>query len=331
MKHTLIRLSAVAIMCAGLFVAHPAQAQEDSLPLRVAPARQELTLDPGESSAISITFYNLGTKPVGGIVKAADFIVQNNEGTPTIVDSVIQASPKYSASGWVSLPYDQITIAAQDSVTIQARINAPANARPGGRYLAIYFEPTSLAPQPIIAPKSSSVTGRISGLVYIRINGEVAEKAVVSRIYAPSLVEHGPISIEADVINQGDYHIRPQGSLSVRNMFGGFVDQQRVDQTNIFPETLRTFTGKVGRKWMFGRYTVEFLAAYGTTGQVVKRSVHVWVLPWKLLLGLILTLIVLYILSKKTYMKLIYRQAKLEKQLRAEHNELEKLKERVSK
>lgn len=319
------------VLCVSIVIPSYVRAQTAELPLRVAPARQEIVLDPGQSSAVTIKFYNLGSSPVTGIVRAADFIVQDNEGTPTIVESALQASPKYSASGWVSLPYDQMSIAAQESVTIQARIQVPSDARPGGRYLALYFEPTPISPQTQPTVKSSFVTGRIAGLVYIRVSGEVTEKALVSRIYAPSFQEYGPIRIEADVINQGDYHIRPQGSVSVRNMFGGFVDQKRVSQENIFPDALRTFDSEVGRKWMFGRYTVEFLAAYGNTGQVVKRSVAVWVLPWKIILTLVLTLVLIIILSKKTYSKLIYRQKKLESQLRTEHNELEKLKEQISK
>ncbi len=299
------------------------------VPLRVAPARQEFQLDPGETSAVTIKFYNLSDVPVNGIIKAADFIVQDNEGTPTIVDSVVQASPKYSASSWITLPYDQMAIASQDKVTVQAILTVPQNARPGGRYVALYFEPIQDATQPQASSKAALVSERIAGLVYIRVNGPITEKALISRIYAPSFQEYGPIRVEADVVNQGDYHVRPQGSVSMKNMFGGFVDQQKLPSENIFPDTLRTFASTVGHKWMFGRYTVEFLAAYGTTGQVVKRSIAVWILPWKLLLALILTVLLITLLVKKLYVRFVYREKKLEAELEAEHDELEKLKQRL--
>lgn len=331
MKHLPLTLTLIALIMTPMALASAPVTHAEELTLRVAPARQEYQLDPGETTAITLKFFNLADQPTNGMIRAADFIVQDNEGTPTIVDTVEQASPKYSGATWVTLPYDQMAIAPQDKVIVQARITVPQNARPGGRYVAVYFEPFTSTQGQLSGSKAPVVNQRIAGLVYIRVNGPITEKALVSRIYAPSFQEYGPLKVEADVINQGDYHVRPQGSVSVKNMFGGFVDQQKVQTANIFPDALRTFESTIGQKWMFGRYTIEFLAAYGTTGQVVKRSIAVWVLPWKILLSVALGLILLTLIVKKTYTRFIFREKKLESQLRSEQHEIDALKDQLNR
>ena len=138
-----------------------------SLPLTVAPARQEITVAPGEGAAVNIRFYNFSEAPVSGIVRVADFIVNNTQGAPRIIENVGQVSPRFSAQTWLTIPYDRITIAANDKVSLQAKITVPADAHPGGRYVAVYFEPTTAIPQAIGAEKEAGtgVTSRIASLI----------------------------------------------------------------------------------------------------------------------------------------------------------------------
>lgn len=311
-------------------IASPAHAQ--LLPLQVAPARQEITVDPGQTSAVTVRFFNLAEFPTSGFVRAADFIVTDNGGTPTILEGVSQSSPRFSAAGWVTMPFDQMSIAPNDKVSVQAIINVPADARPGGRYLAIYFEPTGSLPTAVgVQDAGARVAQRLAALVYIRVNGPVTEKALVTQIFAPNFLEYGPIDVEADILNKGDYHISPQGSMAVKNMIGGFVDQKRLSSANIFPDASRTFNDTLGKKWMFGKYTVEVVAAYGSTGQVIKRSIDVWVFPWKVTLVVVLGLIILIILMKKIYKRLIIKENRMESEIQQDHEEIQKLKEQLDR
>lgn len=311
---------------------HPSSANAQSLPLQVAPARQEINLDPGEKSAVTIRFYNLSDFPTSGYIKASDFIVNDAQGTPRILDDAEQLSPRFSGSSWFTLPFDRMTIAANRHVEVQSTIVVPEDARPGGRYVAIYFEPAGSIPTSVTAPQEAgtAVRQRLAALVYIRVNGPITEKALISRLYTPSFLEYGPIDIEADVLNKGDYHIHPQGSVTLKNMFNGFVDQRSLKRINIFPDTFRTYKDTIGKKWMIGRYTVEVAAAYGSTGQVIHRNITVWVFPWKVALAIALALIILMILGKKAYQQLVVRNNTLQKELRHEHEEIQKLKEELA-
>ncbi len=306
---------------------------QTSLPLLVAPVRQEITLKPSEQTSISVRFFNQGDSPVSGILRVADFLVLDKEGTPTIVEETSQASPRFSASAWFTLPYDRITIAANDKVETPVKISVPADARPGGRYVAVYFQPGGEVPGATFTPREAGtgVASRIASLVYIRIPGDAAEKALISSLFAKSFYEYGPIEVKTEILNRGDYHIRPKGVLSLSNMFGGAADQNSLKEENIFPDTARSYTNKLGSKWMLGRYKIELSASYGDKGQALSRAISIWVFPWRLALLIILTLIIIYLIIKAVLARGQKQAEVLEKELEVEKDEIDKLKEQLKK
>jgi len=306
---------------------------QTTLPLIVAPARQQLDIAPGEKSAVVIKFYNSSDLPVSGILKAADFLVTDKEGTPVIVDNPLQSNPKYSAGSWFDLPYDRMTIAPDDKVTIQASINIPIDAHPGGRYVAIYFEPAGNIPEPVGANEEAgtAVGTRIAGLVYLKVAGAISEKALVSRFFAPSFFEYGPVKVETEILNRGDYHITPRGVISLINMFGGVVDQQKLNEANIFPDASRSFTNELGKKWLMGRYKISLLAGYGETGQALTSEIYVWVFPWRVATVTLLALIIIILLIKSAYKNLVVKETALEEEIEKEKGEIEKLKQQLRK
>ena len=303
------------------------------LPLIVAPARQQLDVTPSEKTAIHIKFYNSGESPVSGVLKVADFLVTNKEGMPVIVDNPLQSNPKYSASSWFNLPYDRITIAPNDKVTIQADITVPEDVHPGGRYVAIYFEPSGNIPEPVgIKEEAGTAVGtRIAGLVYLKVAGAISEKALVSRFFAPSFFEYGPVKVETEILNRGDYHITPRGVVSLINMFGGVVDQQKLNEANIFPDASRSFTNELGKKWLMGRYKVSFLASYGETGQALTSELYVWIFPWRVATVTLLALIIIILLIKSAYKNLVVKETVLEEEVEKEKKEIERLKQQLRK
>lgn len=303
------------------------------LPLTVAPARQEITVDPGEQTAINVRFYNTSDSPISGIVKVADFIVDDNQGSPRIIENVSQAPPRFAASNWLTLPYDKITIAGNDKVSLQAKIKVPDNATAGGRYIAVYFEPSGTIPQAVGAQKEAGtgIISRIASLVYLTVNGPVTENAIVSRFFTKSFWEYGPIEVQTEILNRSDLHIRPKGVISLTNAFGGLVDQQKLKEQNIFPDISRSYKNNLGKKWLIGRYRIDLSASYGKQGKALTSAIYVWVFPWKIALIIVLTLIIFILLGKNFYQKMVLKEAKLEKQVEKEKEEIEKLKEELRK
>ncbi len=300
------------------------------LPLTVGPARQQITINPGEETQLSVKFYNQADSPISGLVKVADFIVDDDQGTPRIIENAEQASPKFSASQWIELPFDRMTIAANDKAVVQFNLKVPADAKAGGRYAAIYFEPVSPFAQPV-GESGASITPRIASLLYIRVSGPITENAFISGLFAKSFQEFGPIVVTGQINNTGDFHIRPRGVFTLSDGLGSLVAQTNLKESNIFPDAARSFTTTLGQKWMFGKFKVNLAASYGEKGQVLNNSLYVWVMPWRAMIIVVLALIILFLLGKALYKNTISREVTLEEELSKEREEIEKLKNQLKK
>jgi len=229
----------------------------------------------------------------------ADFVVEDDKGTPTIVEDTSQASPKYSASSWFTLFSERVTIAKNDKVVVLAHVKVPPDAKPGGRYAAIYFEPS--IGQKLTEEAGANTTPRIASLMYIRVNGPISEYALISDMVAKSFYENGPIDVTAQIMNKGDYHIRPKGTFTLYDSFGAQVDQKKIKEANIFPDAQYTFAAAIGQKWMMGKYKITLNAIYGAGEQAVERSLFVWVFPWRIVTITLLSILIIIIVGKYAY------------------------------
>jgi len=308
----------------GLSLAVSHVSAQSVIPLIVAPARQQITINPGEEAQVSIKFYNQGNSPVSGLVKVADFIVEDDKGTPRLIDTAGQASPRYSASQWVALPFDRMTIAANDKAVVQFSLKVPTSAHAGGRYAAVYFEPVAPFTEP--GASGASITPRIVSLLYIRVSGQITENAFISGMFAKSFQEFGPIGVSGQIMNNGDYHIRPRGMFTLTDGFGGLVEQSNLKESNIFPDMATSFLTTLGQKWMVGKYKINLNATYGEKGLAMSKSIDVLVFPWRATIIVLLALFILYIFGKGIYGTFVKRESNLEAELAKERNEIEKLK-----
>ena len=334
MKHITYNIKKILVIlfCVTSYMLDVTYVSAQALPLQVAPTRQEITVNPGEQSGATVKFFNLGDQPITGIINAVDFVVEGPEGKPRLLDST-EAPTKYAASNWFDLPYERISIAANDKVTAQIRINVPANANPGGRYVAVYFEPGGEIPKSEGGQRQAgtAISSRLASLVYLKVAGPITENAFISKFLSDGFFEYGPVNISAEILNRGDYHIRPKGVVMLTNMFGGLIAQEKLKEQNIFPDSSRSYNLSIGKKWLAGRYKVELNSSYGDSGRVLNKILYVWVFPWRVALIIMLALLLLFLLGRNIYNKIIVKEALLEKELEEEKEEIEKLRETLRK
>lgn len=332
MKRLSLGALVTLLIAYGLMVKPGLTTAQDVLPLTVGPARQQIIVNPGEQAAFTIRYYNQSDTNIAGLVKVADFVVQDKEGSPRIVDDATLASPKYSGSAWVTLPADRISIPAQDKTTLQASLSVPADARPGGRYISVYFEPAIGVPQALGAQSMGTGTApRIAALIYVRVAGPITESAMVSNMFAKSFYEYGPIEVTSEILNRGDYHIRPRGVISISDTLGGIADQSPLKEENIFPDAARSYLNTLGTKWMVGRYKISLVGTFGEQGQALERSIYVWVFPWKVATVILLSIIITILLFRNFYRKIVMKEATLEQEIEHEKEEIEKLREELKR
>lgn len=305
---------------------------QSTIPLTVGPARQQITVNPGEQAGFAIKFYNDSETSITGIVKVADFVVQDKEGSPRILDEAGQASPRFSGSNWVTLPYDRMSIPAHDKVTVQASLSVPKDARAGGRYIAVYFEPSTAIPQALVdGAAGQGVAPRIASLLYIRVAGPILESAMINNLFTKSFYEYGPVKIDSEILNRGDYHIRPRGMLSLTDPWGSVIEQTPLKEENIFPDAVRSYENTLGSKWMIGQYKITLVASYGEKTQNLERSIYFWAFPWKVATIITLSLIIALLFGRSLYVRLAVKEASLEHMIETEKEEIEKLREELKK
>ena len=303
----------------SLFLTWPEKALAQArMPLVVAPARQNVAIDAGNTENMQIKFFNESINTISGNLKAVDFIVTGNDGSPILLED--------QTNDWIKLPYAKASIPSGDVLKVNFKVEIPSDAKPGGRYAAIIFEQTGKLNQTTSNESASLVSPRIVSLVNIRVNGPVTENAFVNIFKLPKFMEFGKIPVYFEVTNKGGYHITPHGQLTLTDWMGKEVEMKIIDEKNIFPDAKRTYSEKLGQTWMFGKYKVDLTLGYGETGKTLLASSYIWVIPVTVIViivfSLIIMFLVIYLISKGVKSK----QEKLEQKLEEEISELESLK-----
>ncbi len=334
MKKTALIITTFLVLLAGLSAIKNIYAQQ-ILPLTVIPPKQDVLINPGETFSTSVKFLNQGDTPVTGTLTVSDFIVTDNIGTPVFLDNpqvvgTTTIPAKYSAAKWISIPNDSMVIAAKGNASVPIAINVPKNAAPGGRYAAILFQPGgNLTLGSPASAQESAVAIRLASLIYVRVAGPITENAIVKSFTGPTFLEYGPVKVTTEILNEGDYHVTPKGTITLKNIFGGVVAKSDLEVKNIFPGTSRLYANELGSKLMFGKFTANLSATYGDLGQTLSSTLVLWVFPWKLMLAIVLGIVIIILIILFWYKKIAKKEAKLVEELKEEKTELEALKEEL--
>jgi hypothetical protein len=258
----------------------------------IPPRIEGLDVKPGEVQARQIKVRNDSGIERFITVKIKDFIVTNDIGTPVQLDDSQAKDNRWSASSWIQVSQTRLRLKPGETKSLTLTVITPDNALPGGHYAMVIYTPDDTA---TINGSGSSVEPNVGSLVYITVAGKIAENAIVREFTAPSFLEFGPVDFKTIVRNLSDTHIKPVGAINIQNWLGAKTASLPLTETNIFPYTNREFTNTLDKKWLFGRYKAQFLAAYGTNGQTLNAVLFFWVIPWRLLL-LLLAIIVIAVL-----------------------------------
>ncbi len=331
MKISAQKIKSTIILSVLLILATKTTSAQSVIPLTVSPARQTVQVDPGSTEKTTITFFNQANVPVAGNIKVVDFIVKDKSGTPFLLEGETIPT-KYSAASWIKASQDKVVIGANTSVKINLTIEVPKNASPGGRYAAVYFEPTGTLPntREFVTQKEGEqlTTSRLTGLINIRVNGPITEEAVIKSFEVPSFLEYGPVVAKAEIYNNGSYHITPKGKITLTNAQGKIIEEYTLEEKNIFPENSRVYEAALGDKVMIGKFNVSLLAMYGDSNQMLSATQVVWLFPWKITLAVTLAIAIAIVLIVLITKKIKSRQKELESKLEKEISEIEKLKEK---
>lgn len=322
-KRRLLILAAV-VTAAGFIggcLDTPASAQAASANaaqgIEISPALVELNAAKGNTYVIKLTVTNVTSSDLTYNTSVDDFTAKDETGSPRVVlDS--QLPETASIKTWLGT-VEGFTLKSRQSRIISVQVTIPEQAEAGGHYGVLRF--SGRAPE--LKDTGVGLSASAGVLMLIRVDGAITEKAsLVSFLSAKddtrrSFFETSPIDFVARIKNEGNIHIKPVGSIEVRDMFGGLVTTLPVNEnkSNVLPESIRRFEATYSSQWMIGRYTANLAVGYGTTGQAITSTISFWVIPYKLLLAALLVLgTIIFVLSRlvKVYNKRIIAKSRNE-------------------
>ncbi|MCJ7792480.1 MAG: hypothetical protein MUP45_00670 [Candidatus Marinimicrobia bacterium] len=278
------------------FLATNVRAQEQRT-LVVIPPKLELSVKPGESVQEVIKYKNQTSDTVEVAVGMSDCLVKGMSGTVELVNP--EEAGDWALSQWLTFSPTSLTIPPDGEGRVNVFIAVPADALPGGRYASIYFT----SPGAVVEGQTgTSIATEIRNLVLLRVEGPINEEALVRRFQTPRFSEFGPIQFLTEIANLGDYHIRPIGSIEIKNILGKTEANLELEERNVFPTSSQEYKNTWDKKWLFGRYQATLTATYGEQNLPLTASIFFWVWPMKYtlaVLGLIALFIILLFLVKK--------------------------------
>lgn len=274
-------------------------AQEQPRTITIVPPTVSQELNPGEIAEGKLKVINDSNSALTFKSQVKDFIVEDKAGTPKILpDNTLSA--KYSGASWLAVSPDSFTVRPGESYELSYYLQVPLDAKPGGRYAAVLYEPQELLQ---VEGSGTGVQTHLGSLFYIRVKGPVTEAAEVTKFEANGFQEYGPVAVTTDIKNNSGVHIRPKGVITVKNMLGQVVDSQQLTEQNIFPEATREFENTFGKKFMFGRYTAELVGTYGIDNNLPLNAATSFIIfPWKIA-GIIVLAVVAITLGALFYNK----------------------------
>ncbi len=294
-------------------------AQTQPLDITTSPDYIELKLAPGSKTTSKVRFrnnlnsstkFNLAIKSLG----------TTETGQMTITD----LDPNDSTINWVKLSQTEVIAPAKEWIEVTTEIEMPKEAA-YGYYFAVVISPQD----PNIS--TSDNTTKLVGSVAIPIlliadqPGAKFEGKISKFTAVPDWTEYLPVNLNVEFQNQGNVHIRPQGSVFIQDWKGKTIATLDINHTggNILPNSSRQFSvlwndsfvsyepkmvdgkpvvnseGQPEKelKWRFdklldlriGKYTAKviMIISDGQRDIPFEEVVSFWVFPWKIVLGVI--------------------------------------------
>ena len=82
-------------------------------------------------------------------------------------------------------------------------------------------------------------------------------------------------------------------NIDLFNIIGQKVDSIQIEPRNVFPLNNLHFEDKWDKIWGFGLYKAKLTMSYGESGQIGIATTNFWILPIRVILAIIFTLLII--------------------------------------
>ncbi len=305
-----MRIKLLSLLVLALyFIIIPAGAKAFS----VSPPILEFEANPGETVRTSIRIQNTSdTKKVYAFT-IQKFIAKGESG----MQDFLPPTETKGLPEWMYFDRPVLELESGASFDLPIVIRVPENADPGGHFSAVLF-----AEQAELSRGAVGIVPRTGTLVFLTVRGNILKSFSLGSLSAESETQaHLPVDFSLTASNTGNVHIRPEGKLRIKNMFGNTVASYPINENGgrILPGSQRAFQmtwenqdplpasmfselKEEFRNFGFGKYTAEATLIVDANEQIVMTEIWIW--PWRILtiaLSLIVILTGVFLLRKRMH------------------------------
>lgn len=261
----------------------------------VGPGKVEVELAPGESRTADVRITNRTGEAKRFQISTED--VRGSRDPSQTVQLLGNQRGPYTLRDYLQPATTTFTIAHGERVTLPVEVSVPPDAEPGGRYGSLLVETVT----PPGEGTGTAIVSRIGVLFFVRVPGDVNEQGELVQFTTKNDRQYfasGPIAFELLFDNSGSVHLNPYGRLTIENVLGEVVGEVDIDPWFALPDSLRLREVTWDRPYLIGRYTARAEINRGYGNVVDAADVTFWVIPVKLILGVLAGVALLLLLLR---------------------------------
>lgn len=308
--------------------------------LTISPPTIEIEVDPGETITQTVKAWNETNETLKLFLSIEKFRARGEDGQAEFFSP---KEEKYIFYDWINFKKEPIVLKSQERAEVSFVIKVPKQAPPGGYYTAIFW---ASSPPNIEDKTAIGVVSKTGTLVLLKVRGEINEQCSLlefDTLNKKRFFSSLPIDFFVRIENLGNVHLKPEGKIKIINHFNKLEATLDVNSKkgNILPQSIRRFEVfwnakktknsllKSNKKFFqnfyqelkneknnftIGRYSVYLNLNYGQAGRIMRGGINFWIIPWRIILLSLPSLIILILLLKfgiKKYNKWLINKYKI--------------------
>lgn len=310
----------VGVSSISIFLAPPASAQSTTqngeFSLQVSPSPLVATLKPGQTTELELKIRNSGLTTEQLRIDPRSFTLNENDESVSLSDIETPEAGK-----WVSFAKQQFTIQPGMWYTQKIRISLPENT---GFSYSFALVISRQNPTPAVEG-TRIIKGSVAVFTLLNVDkpGATRKLEVASLESAKNVYEYVPASFTIRLKNTGNTIIQPYGNVFIQqggdsstplatlpvNEAKGYILPNAIrtlpaEWNDGFPRIERNKDGTTKEVWdwsqigklRIGHYSAKLVGVYndGTRDVPIEGEVGFWILPWKIIGGGILILLLVF-------------------------------------
>ena len=206
------RNSAIVLVFSLLIILLP----QITAALTLTPPLLEIGVEPGREITSKIKVFNESDSTISLYPSTANFTAKDEIGTPYFL-----FVEEEGLASWIEITPGPIVLLPGERQDVVFNVKVPEDADPGGHYAGIFF---GSAP-PVIDSEAGQVTvvSKLGVLLLFRVSGDVTVRNAIQEFHIlndQKIFTRLPINFWYRLRNSGNLHIRPEGEIEIKNIFG---------------------------------------------------------------------------------------------------------------